>query len=165
MSSVVRAALIQTTGLQPLEAMLDRPTSLLREAAGKGAQVACLQELATGPYFCQTENPKWFDLAEEAPNGPTTSAMQELAQELNMVLVVPLYEKADGCYYNTAVVIDSDGSYLGNTEKTTSLTAPISKRSSISTQEIWGTPCLTPQLAKSVSTFVMTGIFLREHEH
>ncbi|SVB38700.1 uncharacterized protein METZ01_LOCUS191554, partial [marine metagenome] len=67
-SSVVRAALIQTTGLQPLEAMLDRQSSLLREAAGKGAQVACLQELSTGPYFCQTEDPKWFDLAEEVPN-------------------------------------------------------------------------------------------------
>ena len=85
MSSIVRAALIQTTGLEPVEAMLDRQSSLLREAAGKGAQVACLQELATGPYFCQTENPRWFDLAEEVPDGPTITAMQDLAKDLNMV--------------------------------------------------------------------------------
>ena len=117
MSSFVRAALIQTTGLEPVEAMLDRQSSLLREAAGKGAQVACLQELATGPYFCQTENPRWFDLAEEVPDGPTITAMQDLAKELNMVLVVTLYEKADGFYYNTASVIDSDGSYLGKYRK------------------------------------------------
>ncbi len=100
-----------------MEAMLDRQSSLVREAAAKGAQITCLQELSTGPYFCQTEDPKWFDIAEEVPNGPTTQTMVELAKELEMVLVVPLFEKADGFYYNTAVVIDSDGSYLGKYRK------------------------------------------------
>ena len=118
MTSTVRCALIQTSGMSPREAMLDHQASLVRRAAADGAQVICLQELASGPYFCQVENPAWFDLAEPIPDGPSVKAMADLAAELGVVLVVPLFEDDAGTYYNTAAVIDADGSYLGKYRKT-----------------------------------------------
>ncbi|GEN79867.1 nitrilase-related carbon-nitrogen hydrolase [Actinotalea fermentans] len=111
--TVVRAALIQTVGLSPMEAQNKHNVALIEKAVEQGAQVVCLQELSTGPYFCQVEDPEWFDLAESVPDGPTTQLMMETARRLGVVLVVPLYEKADNFYYNTAVVIDADGTYLG----------------------------------------------------
>jgi beta-ureidopropionase len=113
MSETVRCALIQTTGISPREAMVAQQVRLIREAAAGGAQIVGLQELATGPYFCQDESDEWFDLAESVPDGPTTTEMMALAAELGIVLVVPLFEAEDNFYYNTAVVIDADGSYLG----------------------------------------------------
>lgn len=113
----VRAAVIQTTGISPREAMVAKQIQLIEQAAEQGAQIVCLQELATGPYFCQVEDPAWFDLAEPVPDGPTTVSMREVAERLGIVLVVPLFESADGFYYNTAVVIDADGSYLGSYRK------------------------------------------------
>ena len=115
--ATVRAAVIQTTGISPREAMLDKQVSLIEDAAALGAQIVCLQELATGPYFCQVEDPAWFDLAESVPDGPTTTLMCEVAKRLGIVLVVPLFEAADGFYYNTAIVIDADGSFLGRYRK------------------------------------------------
>jgi beta-ureidopropionase len=80
--------------------------------------VACLQELFYGPYFCQVQDPQWYGWTEEVPGGPTVSLMQDLARELNLVLVVPVYEvEQEGVYYNTAAVIDADGSYLGKHRK------------------------------------------------
>jgi beta-ureidopropionase len=89
------------------------------EKAGKaGVQMLCFQEIFTGPYFCPSQDKKWYGLAEEIPNGPTTKLMQELAKKYNMVIVVPIYEEAmKGVYYNTAAVIDADGTYLGKYRK------------------------------------------------
>jgi len=85
----------------------------IRAAAAKGAQIICLKELFSAPYFCKKLDASRFDLAEPVP-GPTTDAMQKLAKELAVVLVVPLYERqAAGIYRNSAVVIDADGALLG----------------------------------------------------
>ena len=117
MNSVVRAALIQTTGIQPVEAMLERQSSLLREAAAKGAQITCLQELSTGPYFCQTEDVKCFDLAEPIP-GPITNRLSKLSRQLKVVIVASIFERrAAGIYHNTAVVINTDGRLVGKYRK------------------------------------------------
>ena len=89
----------------------------VREAAGRGAQIICLQELFTSVYFCQVEDHKYFELAEPIP-GPTTEKMQSLAAELGVVLVASLFERrAPGVYHNTAAVIDADGTYLGKYRK------------------------------------------------
>ena len=85
----------------------------VREAASRGAQIVCLKELFNAPYFCKVEHAERFDLAEPIP-GPTTNAMQALARELEIVLVVPLFERqGPGVYRNSAAVIDADGALLG----------------------------------------------------
>ncbi len=90
----------------------------VRDAAGKGAQIICLQEIFTGVYFCQVEDHKYFELAEEIPGGPATQKMQALAKELNVVIVASLFEKrAAGLYHNTAAIIDADGTFLGKYRK------------------------------------------------
>jgi N-carbamoylputrescine amidase len=81
----------------------------------------CFQELFYGPYFCQVQDPQYFSYTEHIPDGPTTKRMQELAKETGMVLIVPMYEEDEqttGIYYNTAAVIDADGTYLGKYRKT-----------------------------------------------
>ena len=94
-------------------ANLARAERLVREAATRGAQIICLKELFNSPYFCKSQQSDRFDLAEPIP-GPTTDAMQKLARELAVVLVVPLFEKqAAGIYRNSAAIIDADGSLLG----------------------------------------------------
>jgi beta-ureidopropionase len=126
MSRIVRGALIQAkvteSGIAPVakikQSMIDKHVAMLEEAAGKGAQVACLQELFYGPYFCAEQQVKWYDLVERIPDGPTTKLMCELAKKLKMVLVIPIYEEEiSGLYYNTASVIDADGTYLGKFRK------------------------------------------------
>jgi len=117
--TVVRSALIQTFGSMSMEENVERQIGLIHQAAEQGAQITCLQELATGPYFCQVQDPKYYEFAEPVPDGPTVRRMRELARQHQMVLVVPLYElEQTGVYYNTAVVIDADGSYLGKYRKT-----------------------------------------------
>jgi len=118
MSEPVRSALIQTTGVWPREEMVSRQADLVEQAVAGGAQIVCLQELATGPYFCQVEDKSWFTLAEPVPDGPTVNMFREVAARLATVLVVPLFEDASGSYYNTAVVIDADGSIVGKYRKT-----------------------------------------------
>ena len=124
---IVRAAVIQAKlaadATAPLadikKAMVDRHVELIGEAAAQGVKVACLQELFYGPYFCAEQDERWYDLTEHVPDGPTTRRMQELAKEHGMVLVVPIYEEeGTGLYYNTAAVIDADGTYLGKYRKT-----------------------------------------------
>lgn len=89
----------------------------LREAAGRGAQIICLQELFTSVYFCQIEDHKYFELAEPIP-GPATEQFQALAKELDVVVVASLFERrAPGVYHNTAAIIDADGTYLGKYRK------------------------------------------------
>jgi N-carbamoylputrescine amidase len=122
----VRAALIQATlcedATAPVEkikeAMIDKHVDLIAEAAKKGAQIVCLQELFYGPYFPAEQTIKWYDLTEPVPDGPTTKLAQELAKKHGMVIVLPIYEEAGtGIYYNTAAVIDADGSFLGTYRK------------------------------------------------
>ncbi len=116
--TTVRAALIQQKWTGDKESMIKNAVLALREAASQGAQVACLQELFYGPYFCQVQDPQWYGWTEAVPGGPTVSLMQDLARELSLVLVVPVYEdEQPGVYYNTAAVIDADGSYLGKYRK------------------------------------------------
>jgi beta-ureidopropionase len=89
------------------------------EKAGKaGVQILGLQEIFNTPYFCPAQTPEWCDTAEAVP-GPTTERMAALAKKFQMVMVVPVYERVQaGVYYNTAAVIDADGTYLGKYRKT-----------------------------------------------
>jgi N-carbamoylputrescine amidase len=97
---------------------LERHLPLIDEAGKKGVQILGLQEIFNGPYFCPSQDPRWYDAAEAVP-GPTTEVMQKYAKKYQMVMVVPVYEREQaGVYYNTAAVIDSDGSYLGKYRKT-----------------------------------------------
>ncbi|MCB1246795.1 MAG: acyltransferase [Acidimicrobiia bacterium] len=118
MANVVRAAIVQTEWTGDQDSMIEKNVAYAREAAAQGAQVMCFQELFYGPYFCQVQENEHFDYAEPIPDGPTTKLMQELAKETRMVLVVPIFEKEDdGVFYNTAVVIDADGTFLGKYRK------------------------------------------------
>lgn len=91
---------------------------LVREAHSRGAQIVSLQEIFYGPYFCAEQTTKWYAAAEEVPGGPTTKLFQELAKELGIVIILPLYEREGiAAYYNTAAVIDADGAYLGKYRK------------------------------------------------
>ncbi|MBI5154092.1 acyltransferase [Candidatus Poribacteria bacterium] len=126
MARIVRGALIQatcpdSTG-KPVEKikkdMIDKHVDLIGKAAGQGAQVCCLQEIFYGPYFCCEQDPRWYATTERIPDGPTTRLMQDLAKKYAMVMVVPMYEEdMTGVYYNTASVIDADGTYLGKFRK------------------------------------------------
>jgi N-carbamoylputrescine amidase len=98
--------------------MIDSNVTLAREAASQGAQIVCFQELFYGPYFCQVQDPQYYSYAEPVP-GPTTEKMIELARQTGMVVIAPIYEEEQpGVYYNTALVIDADGRYLGKYRKT-----------------------------------------------
>ncbi|MDX6253928.1 MAG: beta-ureidopropionase [Frankiales bacterium] len=116
--TTVRAALVQTKWTGDKESMIEEHVAQARAAAAAGAQVMCFQELFYGPYFCQVQDTKFYEYAEAIPDGPTTKRFQELAQELGMVMVLPMYEQEQpGVLYNTAAVIDADGSYLGKYRK------------------------------------------------
>ncbi|MFB9365825.1 nitrilase-related carbon-nitrogen hydrolase [Kitasatospora albolonga] len=118
MSRVVRAALFQTSWAGDQEAMLAVHEQAARDAAAQGAQVIGFQEVFNSPYFCQVQEPEHYRWAEPVPDGPTVRRMQALAKELGLVIVVPVYEvEQAGFYYNTAAVIDADGSYLGKYRK------------------------------------------------
>jgi len=119
MARIVRGALLQATYTGDQETMIQKHEEYARQAARQGAQIMCFQELFYGPYFCQEQNAKWYDLAESIPDGPIARRMLKLAKETRMVLIVPMYEQDGvGIYYNTAAVIDADGSYLGKYRKT-----------------------------------------------
>jgi N-carbamoylputrescine amidase len=119
MANIVRAALVQAAWTGDQQSMTDRSVELAKEAAADGAQVLCFQELFYGPYFCQVQDNEFFGYTERIPDGPTTKLMQDLAKETGMVLIVPMFEiEQEGFYYNTAAVIDADGTYLGKYRKT-----------------------------------------------
>lgn len=119
MARIVRGALVQAKWTGDKDSMIQKHVEYARKAADQGAQVMCFQELFYGPYFCQVQRPEFFSYTEPIPDGPTTELMQKLAQELKMVLVVPMYEQDGvGVYYNTAAVIDADGTYKGKYRKT-----------------------------------------------
>jgi beta-ureidopropionase len=126
MPRIIRAGLIQATLCEPTtssterikKAMIDKHVALVKEAAGKGAQVICLQEIFYGPYFCAEQKTRWYELVEKIPEGPTTRLFCEIAKKHEMVIVLPIYEEdLTGVYYNTAAVIDADGTYLGKFRK------------------------------------------------
>src|SRR5436190_8636537 len=105
--------IIQDAASDDRQATVDATISRIRDAATRGAQIVCLKELFNAPYFCKSQQCDRFDIAEPIP-GPTTEAMQKIARELKIVLVVPLFEKqARGVYSNSAAIIDADGSMLG----------------------------------------------------
>ena len=92
---------------------LAKAEQMVRKAAQKGAQVILLPELFKTPYFCQTENYEYFDLAEELDSSTTISRFQKLAKELNVVLPLSFFEKAGNVHFNSLVMIDADGKNLG----------------------------------------------------
>jgi len=124
--SIVKGGLIQMglkadtdqTPEQIKQAMIEAHIPLIEEAGKKGVQVLCLQEVFNQPYFCPSQDVKWYAATEAIPDGPTTKLMQEYAKTYSMVIVVPIYEEdMTGVYYNTCAVIDADGSYLGKFRK------------------------------------------------
>ncbi len=126
MARIVRAGLIQASlplaADAPLDrlkkAMIDKHVALIAQAAGKGVQVLCLQEIFYGPYFCAEEQTRWYQMAEPIPGGPTITLMRELAAKHKLILVVPIYEEdMPGVFYNTAAVLDETGAYLGKYRK------------------------------------------------
>jgi N-carbamoylputrescine amidase len=105
--------LIQDAGGTDREANLASSIASIREAHQRGAQIICLKELFNAPYFCKSLRVEHFSIAEPIP-GPTTEAMMSVAAELQVVLVVPVYERqASGLYRNSAAIIDADGTLLG----------------------------------------------------
>ena len=118
MAELVRAGLVQAQWAGDKDTMTKNAITSVRQAAAKGAKVVCLQELFNGPYFCQVQDGEWYDFAEPVPDGPTIRQFMDLARELGVVLVVPLYEvEQAGVFYNAAAVIDADGRYLGKHRK------------------------------------------------
>ncbi|MDX8035814.1 nitrilase-related carbon-nitrogen hydrolase [Lentzea sp. BCCO 10_0856] len=118
MSNIIRAALVQQKWTGDKESMIANAVEHIRNAASQGAQVLCLQELFYGPYFCQVQDADFYSYTESIPDGPTTELMKEVAAQNNIVLIVPMYEvEQPGVYYNTAAVIDADGTYLGKYRK------------------------------------------------
>ncbi len=118
MSEMVRAAIVQTAWTGDKESMIELHEQYVAEAAAAGTQVMCFQELFYGPYFCQVQDADFYSYAEAIPDGPTTKRFQEIAAKHGMVLVLPMYEKQqEGLLYNTAAVIDADGTYLGKYRK------------------------------------------------
>jgi N-carbamoylputrescine amidase len=99
------------------EDAIARHVPLIEEAGKRGVQILGLQEIFNGPYFCPSQDPHWYDMAEPVP-GPTTERMASIAKKYQMAIVVPVYERESaGVYYNTAAVYDADGSYLGKYRK------------------------------------------------
>ena len=126
MNRVVRGGLIQVKADISLDGsaeeikrrMFDKHVPLIEEAARRGVQLLCLQELFNGPYFCAEQQTRWYEMVERIPDGPTIRLMQELAKKHSMVMVIPIYEEEiTGIYYNAAAVIDADGRYLGKYRK------------------------------------------------
>ena len=109
----MKVALIQQSNRQEISENLSKLQENIRKCAAAGAELIVLQELHNSLYFCQSENPDYFDLAETIP-GPSTDYFGKLARELGVVLVLSLFEKrAAGLYHNTAVVLEKDGTIVG----------------------------------------------------
>src|SRR6266545_227748 len=116
--TTIRAAIIQANANLPKDEAIDKHVGLIAKAAADGAQITCLQEIFNGPYFPAEQDPKWYATADRE-DGPTVTRMLELARDHGMALIVPFYEEAQpGVYYNSAVVVERDGSVLGKYRKT-----------------------------------------------
>jgi N-carbamoylputrescine amidase len=98
-------------------AMFDKHIPFIEQAGKQGVQILGLQEVFNGPYFCPSQDKRWYDLAESVP-GPTIEKLIPYARKYEMAMVIPVYEREmAGVYYNTAAVIDADGTYLGKYRK------------------------------------------------
>ena len=126
MPRTVKCGLIQAKNAAPTDASIEeikqknieKHLAMIGDAAKQGVQILCMQEVFTTPYFCAEQQTRWYDAVEKIPEGPTTKLMQETARKHNMVIIVPIYEEEmTGIYYNTAAVIDADGTYLGKYRK------------------------------------------------
>jgi N-carbamoylputrescine amidase len=126
MTRITRAALIQSrfeaSGDGSITSMkrdtIERHLALIGEAAERGAQVCCLQELFYAPYFAAEQNARWYEFAERVPDGPTVTLMREVSKRHGMVLIVPIAElESAGVIYNTAAVISHTGEFLGRYRK------------------------------------------------
>ena len=118
MAEIIRAGLVQQAWSGDKDSMISNAVAAIGTAASAGARVVCLQELFYGPYFCQIQDADYYSYTEQIPDGPTTALMREVAARHGVVLIVPMYEEEQpGVYYNTAAVIDADGSYLGKYRK------------------------------------------------
>lgn len=125
-SQVVRCGLIQCSNpindervpvAEIKKAAFDKHVPFIEEAGRKGVQILCLQEIFNGPYFCPSQDARWYEAAEPVP-GPTVAKLAPFAKKYEMVIVAPVYEKEmRGVYYNTAAVIDADGTYMGKYRK------------------------------------------------
>jgi N-carbamoylputrescine amidase len=121
LGGLIQAASPITDPNTPIEtirkASIDAHVPLIEEAGRRGVQILGLQEIFNGPYFCPSQDPHWYDIAEAVP-GPTTELMAQFARQYNMAMVVPVYEREQaGVYYNTAAVYDNGGTYLGKYRK------------------------------------------------
>ena len=126
MPRIVRCGLIQAKNACPVDepierinqANIDKNMQFIEEAARRDVKIICMQEVFTTPYFCAEQNTHWYGTVERIPDGPTVKLMQEAARQHGMVIIVPIYEEEiTGVYYNTAAVIDADGTYLGKYRK------------------------------------------------
>ncbi len=116
-TKLVRVGMVQMSCTATPSENMRKAIAGIREAANKGAQIVCLQELFTSLYFCDVEDYENFKLAEAIP-GPSTETLSALAKELNVVIVASLFEKrTNGIYHNTTAVLDADGTYLGKYRK------------------------------------------------
>ncbi|MFY7826508.1 MAG: carbon-nitrogen hydrolase, partial [Flectobacillus sp.] len=117
MMKKVNIGLVQMSCSENVADNMQKAISGIREAAAKGAQIVCLQELFTSLYFCDVEDHENFKLAEAIP-GPSTDTLSAVAKELGVVIIASLFEKrAAGLYHNTTAVLDADGTYLGKYRK------------------------------------------------
>ena len=113
MSAAFTIGLVQQPAVDSPSENLETSVEAIKQAAGKGAQIICLQELFTTRYLCTVEDEARFDFAEPIP-GPSVERIQRVASELSVVIVAPLFERrAPGIYHNSAAVVDADGSLLG----------------------------------------------------
>ena len=113
----VKVGLVQMSCVKEAQPNMQKAIAGIRDAAAKGAQIICLQELFTSLYFCDVEDYENFKLAETIP-GPSTDVLSKVAEELKVVIIASLFEKrAQGIYHNTTAVVDADGKYLGKYRK------------------------------------------------
>lgn len=127
MPRLVKCGLIQCSNVindekEPIEkiqqAMFDKHIPFIEKAGKDGVQILGLQEIFNGPYFCPSQDQHWYGAAESVP-GPTVEALIPYAKKYEMVMIIPVYEREQaGIYYNTAAVVDADGTYLGKYRKT-----------------------------------------------
>jgi N-carbamoylputrescine amidase len=113
MARTISVAAIQTSYGEDMKANIEKTEAFVREAAAKGAQVILPSELFQGPYFCTSQEERWFATAYEADKHPCVLALAPVAKELGVVVPVSIYERQGPLYFNSVVIVDADGKQLG----------------------------------------------------